>query len=216
MRDWMLPLIFSVVIVVIQVVFAPILTVFSTVPSFIVSFVLVLSIMRPPDTTYVYAFVLGLIARVVAHTPVGLTPLLLLIAVFCLSRVFEVLDDTSLAMPLIALAATLLVFELLFAVVLLVLGYQGSILDIFAQRVIPATILNSLIAWGLFVILRLMKRGRFLPRVDSAKGRGNTCFPLFLLLLPLLLYWALSLQLCSVCAPILPTRGLPTVCEYAR
>ena len=152
MRDWMLPLIFSVVIVVIQVVFAPILTVFSTVPSFIVSFVLVLSIMRRPDTTYVYAFVLGLIADLLTHTPVGLTPLLLLIAVFCLSRVFEVLDDTSLAMPLIA--ATLLVFELLFAVVLLVLGYQGSILEIFAQRVIPATILNSLIAALLFVIMR--------------------------------------------------------------
>ena len=96
MRDWMLPLVFSVVIVVIQVVFAPILTVFSTVPSFIVSFVLVLSIMRRPDTTYVYAFVLGLIADLLTHTPVGLTPLLLLIAVFCLSRVFEVLDDTSL------------------------------------------------------------------------------------------------------------------------
>ena len=147
MRDWMLPLVFSVVIVVIQVVFAPILTVFSAVPSFIVSFVLVLSIMRRPDTTYVYAFVLGLIADLLTHTPVGLTPLLLLIAVFCLSRVFEVLDDTS-------LATTLLVFELLFAVVLLVLGYQGSIFEIFAQRVIPATILNSLIAALLFVIMR--------------------------------------------------------------
>lgn len=154
MRDWMLPLIFSAVIVVIQVVFAPILTVFSTVPSFIVSFVLVLSIMRRPDTTYVYAFVLGLIADLLTHTPVGLTPLLLLIAVFCLSLVFEVLDGTSLAMPIIALAATLLVFELLFAIVLMVLGYQGSIFEIFAQRVIPATILNSLIAALLFVVMR--------------------------------------------------------------
>ena len=150
MRDWMLPLIFSAVIVVIQVVFAPILTVFSTVPSFIVSFVLVLSIMRRPDTTYVYAFVLGLIADLLTHTPVGLTPLFLLIAVFCLSRVFEVLDDTSLAMPLIALAATLLVF----AIALLIFGYQGSFFEIFAQRVIPATILNSLIAALLFVIMR--------------------------------------------------------------
>lgn len=154
MRDWMLPPIFSAVIVVIQVVFAPILTVFSTVPSFIVSFVLVLSIMRRPDTTYVYAFVLGLIADLLTHTPVGLTPLLLLIAVFCLSRVFEVLDGTSLAMSIIALAATLLVFELLFAIVLMVLGYQGSIFEILAQRVIPATILNSLIAALLFVVMR--------------------------------------------------------------
>lgn len=107
-----------------------------------------------PDTTYVYAFVLGLIADLLTHTPVGLTPLLLLVAVFCLSRVFEVLDDTSLAMPLIALAATLLVFELLFAIALLIFGYQGSFFEIFAQRVIPAAILNSLIAALLFVVMR--------------------------------------------------------------
>lgn len=154
MRDWMLPLIFSIVVVIIQVVFAPILTVFSAVPSFIVSFVLVLSIMRRPDTTYVYAFVLGLIADLLSHTPVGLTPLLLLVSVFCLSRAFEVLDDSSVAMPLIALTVTLLAFEILFAVGLLVLGYQGSILDMLAQRVLPATVLNALIAALLFAIMR--------------------------------------------------------------
>ncbi len=154
MRDWMLPLIFSLVVVVLQVVFAPILTVSSAVPSFIVAFVLVLSIMRRPDTTCVYAFVLGLIADLLSHTPVGLTPLLLLIAVFCLSRVFEVLDDTSLAMPIIALAVTLLAFELVFAIALMILGYQGSFFDIVAQRVLPATILNALAAALLFVIMR--------------------------------------------------------------
>ena len=60
MREWMLPLICSAIIVVIQIIFAPILTIFSVVPSFVVAFVLVLSVLRKPDSTYGYAFVLGL------------------------------------------------------------------------------------------------------------------------------------------------------------
>ena len=62
MREWMLPLICSAIIVVVQIVFAPILAIFSVVPSFIVAFILVLTILRRPDSTYVYAFVLGLIS----------------------------------------------------------------------------------------------------------------------------------------------------------
>ena len=95
MREWMLPLVCSAIIVVIQIIFAPILTIFSVVPSFIVAFVLVLSVLRRPDSTYGYAFVLGLIADLLSQTPVGLTSLLLLAITFVLSRVFEVLDDTE-------------------------------------------------------------------------------------------------------------------------
>ena len=154
MRDWMLPFVFSAIIVVIQAVFAPILAVFSVVPNFIVAFVMVLAVMRQPDTTYGYAFVLGLISDLLSHTPVGLTPLLLLITAFVISRIFEVLDDTSLAMPLIALAGIMLAFELVFAIVLMFVGYQGSFIDLFLQRVLPATVLNLIIAAVLFVIMR--------------------------------------------------------------
>lgn len=154
MRDWLLPVVFSAVIVVVQVVFAPILAVFSVVPSFIVPFVLVLSIMRRADTTYAYAFVLGLIADLLLYSPVGLTSLLLLVAVFGLSRAFEVLDDTTMAMPVIALAVTIFAFELVFAIGLMILGYQGSFFELLVQRVVPATVLNSLIAVLLFVIMR--------------------------------------------------------------
>jgi rod shape-determining protein MreD len=125
MREWMLPLICSAIIVVIQIIFAPILTIFSVVPSFVVAFVLVLSVLRKPDSTYGYAFVLGLIADLLSQTPVGLTSLLLLAITFVLSRVFEVLDDTSITMPLIAFAAAIFVFEFVFMLVLLIVGYQG-------------------------------------------------------------------------------------------
>lgn len=154
MRDWVLPLAFSAVIVLIQAIFAPVISIFSCVPSFIVAFVLVLSVMRRADTTYVYAFVLGLIADLFSQTPVGLTPLLLLVVTFLLSRAFEVLDDTTPTMPLIAFAAALFAFELVFAIVLLVVGYQGSIFEILIQRVLVSTVLNWIICAVLYFIMR--------------------------------------------------------------
>lgn len=87
---------------------------------------LVLSIVRRADTTYVYAFVLGLLSDLLSQTPVGLTPLLLLIASFALSRAFEVMDKTSYSMPLIACLVSVLLYELLIAIVLLLLGYQAG------------------------------------------------------------------------------------------
>ncbi len=171
MRDWLLPLIFSAVIVVLQVVFAPILSVAAAVPSFIAAFVMVLSVMRRPDTTYVYAFVLGLIADLLSHTPVGLNALLLLLATFCLSRIFEVLDDSTAAMPIIAFAGTIFVFELVFAIVLMIFGYQGSIIDMLIQRVLPSTVLNTVIAAVLFLIMRRLP---FAQQVNDAWQVPNT------------------------------------------
>lgn len=154
MREWMLPLIASAVAVVLQIVCAPSLTVFSIVPSFIVAFVVALAMMRRPDSTYGYAFVLGLIADLLAQTPVGLTSLLLLIAACALSRIFEVLDNTNLSMSFIAIALTLLVFELIFMIVLMILGYSGSFIELFVQRVLPCTVYDIVIAVVMFLIMR--------------------------------------------------------------
>ena len=154
MRDWMFPLVFSAVIVVVQIVFAPVLTIFSVVPSFIVSFVLVLALMRRPDSTYGYAFVLGLIADLLAQTPIGLTSLLLLAASFGLSRAFEVLDDTTPVMPLVSIAIASVVFELAFMIVLMITGYQGSFIELLLYRALPRVLFDVLIAAVLFFIMR--------------------------------------------------------------
>lgn len=154
MLERTLPLICSAIIVVIQIVFAPMLTVFSVVPNFIAAFIMVLMVLRRMDSTYLYVFVLGLISDLLSQTPLGLTPLLLLLITFVLSRAFEVLDDSSIVMPIIALAVAMLVYELVFMIVLMLVGYEGTIIELFLQRALPATIFNVIIAAILFVIMR--------------------------------------------------------------
>lgn len=154
MREWMLPLIASAIAVVLQIILAPVLTIFAIVPNFIVAFIVVLVIMRRPDSTYIYVFVLGLLADLLSQTPVGLTPLLLLVVAFVLSRVFEVLDDSNIAMSLIACVVALLVFELLFMIVLMILGYSGSLFELLVQRALPCALYDSVIAAVVFLIMR--------------------------------------------------------------
>ena len=136
MREKLVPLVSAAVVVLLQVVVAPVIAIYSVVPNFIVAFVIVLSIVRPEDTTYVYAFVMGIISDLFTQVPFGLTPLLLLIISFALSRVFEVLDKSSIAMVLVSCAVSLLFYEMI------------------AARALPATIFNLILCVLLYLVAR--------------------------------------------------------------
>lgn len=154
MRDKLVPLISAAIVVLLQIVIAPIIAIYSVVPNFIVAFVIVLSIVRREDTTYLYAFVLGIVSDLLSHVPLGLTPLLLLLISFVLSRVFEVLDKSSFAMVLVASAASVFVYELIVVIVQLVLGYPAPFFDLFVARALPATVFNFIICAILYFVAR--------------------------------------------------------------
>lgn len=150
-----LPII-CVVAFVLQVVVAPNLPLGIAVPSFLVPLVLCLAILRNPGTCYVLAFVLGLLTDLLSSTPVGLSALLLLIAVAVLERAFEVLDKSTFVMPVIALVSGCFAIELVKLIALLVLGYQASPIDLFLQASLPDIIANSLIGVAYyFIFVRL-------------------------------------------------------------
>lgn len=153
MREKLVPLVSAAVVVLLQVVVAPVIAIYSVVPNFIVAFVIVLSIVRPEDTTYVYAFVMGIISDLFTQVPFGLTPLLLLIISFALSRVFEVLDKSSIAMVLVS-CAVLLFYEMIVVIVQLVLGYPAAFFDLIAARALPATIFNLILCVLLYLVAR--------------------------------------------------------------
>ncbi|MGN0301403.1 MAG: rod shape-determining protein MreD [Anaerotardibacter sp.] len=171
-KSQLIPLIAALICVVLQIVVAPMISLFSVVPNFITAFVIVLSILRKPDSTYGYAFILGLISDLLGSGPVGLTSLLLLIISFVLSRAFEVMDKSSLPMPMIASAASLFAFLLVYVIVLLITGYQAGFLELFIGRVIPEVIYDSIIA--AILLVATVKMGLTAEQSDAwsvASGR---------------------------------------------
>lgn len=154
MREKLVPLISAVVVVLLQIIVAPVISIYSIVPNFIVAFVIVLTIVRREDTTYLYAFVMGLISDLLTQVPFGLTPLLLLIISFALSRVFEILDKSSISMVLVSCAAALVFYELIVVIVQLALGYPAAFLDLVAARVLPASVFNLILCGLLYLVAR--------------------------------------------------------------
>lgn len=154
MRTKLAPLVSAAIIVLLQIVIAPLISIYSVVPNFIVSFVIVLSIVRREDTTYLYAFVLGLISDLLSTVPFGLTPLLLLLISFVLSRVFEVLDKSSFAMVIASCAVVLLLYQLIVLIVQLVLGYPAGFFELLVARALPATVFNLIICAILYFVAR--------------------------------------------------------------
>ena len=165
-----------VIALVLQVLVAPLFPIGSAVPSFLAPFVIVLAILRNPDSCYGYAFVVGLVADLLTSTPVGLTSLLLLLASALLGRLFEVLDKSTIVMPAIAIVITCLVMEVVKLVVLLLIGYQGSPLDFFLQACLPSAIANSVIGIVYYLVFSKLGLGQSSSGDAWAPTVGNQRF----------------------------------------
>lgn len=152
MKQQIVPIIIAAIAVVLQVVLAPIMPIMSVYPSFLVVLALVFSVLRNPDSTYIYAFVLGLLADLLSNTPIGLSSFLLVGIAFVLSRAFEVLDKSTAVMPLIAIVLSVLAYEVVLTIVLTLLG-TGPFMDILIGRALPATIYNAVLGCIFYFIL---------------------------------------------------------------
>lgn len=176
MSDRIVLIIACVAALVLQVVVAPLFPVGSAVPSFLIPLVVVLAILRNPDSCYGWAFGIGLFADLLTSTPVGLTSLLLLVAAALLGRLFEMLDKSNFVMPVIAVFVTCLLIEVIKLIVLLVLGYQGSPLDFFLQACLPASIANGVIGALYYFVFTKVGLGQSTSGDAWAPTVGNQRF----------------------------------------
>lgn len=173
MRSYIVPAIVIVIAIALQLVIAPLLSFSSVVPNFLIPLAIVASIVRSSDSAYAYAFVLGLISDFMAQTPVGLSPFLLLIASFVLSRSFEVLDKTTMAMPLIATVVSIAVFEVLFAIGLLIMGYPASLIDLILYRIVPLVFFNSIIGVVYYLVMSKFSWSQSSPEAWSVSNSSK-------------------------------------------
>ena len=153
MKTQAVPLVAVVVAVLLQVLVAPIIPIGSVYPSFLVPLALVFAIVRGGVGVYAYAFVLGLLADLLSHTPVGLSSALLLLESLALSKAFEYLDKGTASMPLLALVAALFVYQAICAFVMAVMG-QGGFVDLFVQRALIGTVYDAAIGICVYLVVK--------------------------------------------------------------
>ena len=90
----------AIVAFVLQIALAPAVALFSAQPNFLLAYALVVAIVIPTEAGPVLPFAMGLLYDLTGTGPVGGMALLLVIACFLASRVFSLVDNDTLFMPL--------------------------------------------------------------------------------------------------------------------
>ena len=163
-RDGASMIVGALIVFVLQIVLAPNIAIFSIVPNFLAAYVLVVAIIRPQSSVVVLGFALGMIYDILGYGPVGSLALLLVIATFCITQVFLVLDNDSLSIALVLLLVFLLVVELAYALILLLFGMVDSFGAAIIYRALPGALYNCVLALIFYPLVQ-----RFIAPSSSAR-----------------------------------------------
>lgn len=156
-RDNIVVFVGAIIVVVLQIVVAPNITLFSAQPNFLLAFVLVVAIVRPTNAGPVLPFVLGLVCDLVGTGPIGGMALLFVLASAIASRAFLILDNDTLFMPLTILVVGSFAVEMLYGAMLIALGLGVSPVDAFLFRALPCALYDCVVGLVLYpIVARLL------------------------------------------------------------
>lgn len=150
----------AVVAVLLQVVLAPNIALFSAVPNFLLAYALVVAIARASKNGVLLPFVLGMLFDLMGGGPVGAMAFLLVLASFAASRVFSVLNNDTLFMPLTILVASTLAVEMLYGLFLAWFGLDVSLLQAFVYRGLPCALYDAVVGLVLYPIVSRFMSGQ--------------------------------------------------------
>ncbi|WP_080798172.1 rod shape-determining protein MreD [Arabiibacter massiliensis] len=149
----------ALVALVLQVVVAPNIALFSAQPNFLLAYVLVAAIANPHGEGPVMPFLLGLAYDLLGTGPVGGMALLFVLASFAASRAFAVLDNDTLFMPLTILAVAAFAVEMIYGALLVALGLPAGPLDAFLYRALPCALYDCVVGLVLYPLAARLLAG---------------------------------------------------------
>lgn len=152
MRARTLIIIGAVVAFVLQVIVAPLITIFSAMPNFMMVYVIAVTLATRSEEA-ILAFSMGILYDLIGGGPVGAMAFLLLIATFCVSRAMRAFDNDTLFIPLIIMLVATLAVEGSYGALLVGLGYPGTILEAIGYRIVPCALYDWVIGIVVYLIM---------------------------------------------------------------
>ena len=136
----------AIIAVVLQIVVAPNIALFAAVPNFLLAYVVVVALVRADSCGVVMPFVLGLVFDLVGGGPVGGMALLFVLVTLLLSRAFMVMNNGTLFMPLVMLVGSVLIVEVVYALIVMACGLSVSVVEAFVYRSLPCALYDCVIS----------------------------------------------------------------------
>ena len=155
-RENVAALIGAVVAVLLQIMVAPAIALFSAIPNFIVAFCVVRAVAAPCTAPYqagsLIPLALGLVFDLVGGGPVGGMAFVLVLVTFFASRLFAALNNDTLFMPVTIILVSTMLVEVLYGLVVVACGAGVSFGEALLYRVLPCMLYDCVIGLLLYPI----------------------------------------------------------------
>ena len=142
----------AVVAVLLQIMVAPYIAIAGAVPNFIAA--VLIAVVRHDSFGCALPFVLGLLYDLFSGAAVGPMAFSLLLASFLAARLYTALNNDQVLMTLVVVAAALLLTEVLYGVLMLMLGFAGGAAGALALRALPVFLYDFVLAAVLYPLVK--------------------------------------------------------------
>lgn len=150
----------AVIAFILQIVVAPVITLLSAQPNFLLAYVLAVAIACPQAQGPVMPFILGLLYDLTGTGPVGGMALLFVVSTLAASRAFSVLDNDTLFMPVAIFAVVALVTEFVYGILLTSFGIAASPIEALLDRALPCALFDCVVGIVVYpIMVRLTAEG---------------------------------------------------------
>ena len=157
--------------VVLQLVVAPYIAVFSAMPNFIAAFAMTVAVVRPHSYGPVLPFVLGLAYDLMGTGPLGAMAFSLTLFSFLIARYADHVGNDSTVVSLAFAALGLLLVELSYGGFLSLLGYNANLFEGLAFRVAPCFVYDMLVALIVYPMAKRSIQPKRATRTDITQLR---------------------------------------------
>ena len=161
----------ALVALLLQVVLAPYIPVFSAIPNFIVAYTCALAIARSHSFGPVMPFVLGLLFDIVGGGPIGAMAFSLTLFSSVASRVFSGASNDTVFMAGAFVALAVLLVDLSYGVFLLLFGYNASLFEVIAYRIFPCFVYDVILSIIVFFVVHRFVQPTVATRTDITQLR---------------------------------------------
>ncbi len=157
----------ALIAVILQLVVAPVITIFGVVPNFILVTVIITAMHNGPVRSTILGFVLGLVFDFCSLGPIGAMALVLTILSYAVSSLNKGVFTGSIVVDMIILVIAIAAGEFLVSIIYAVVGANPEFLLSLVQRVLPAIAYDALIGFILMLIYNAVTGG-----TSSRSGGG--------------------------------------------
>ncbi len=170
MRETIIAVAGGVIAVLLQVIVAPNIAIFSAMPNFVLAYTGIVAMLCRENKIIVLAFALGLAYDLLGSNPVGLMAGLLVLVAFIAGRAYDMFGNDTVFVPLAVSMVCSLLVELVYALALAALGLDMPLGDAVLLRALPCAFYDAAMGLIVFPLLAMFLK----PSARAQKGSSQT------------------------------------------